>query len=654
MIGPPLFCVASDGESRRGSALTILTHKRPLSHLSPIFPLLSNLRLMNLFVGDFDLTADKDYKHVMKRLRNLLLRKMGTLVDGVHITSALLRFHLKENNVSTHRLDYLLNPHDRQNVPLCYSLLKEVWSLPDPSPSDKPSFVAARRALQLLGTLFRHIVVPFIQINLSLHEQFSHLSAAAHLATFLYTVNGAKNKALQSLTFRDIILLVKNAYFCVAKTKVSSPNGKFWIILLGTNRLESTFGLVRSMVGTDKNADILQLGTRLSHAVECLNIFEKYPEWDRGPKRLRLPAIEDGNGNILAKVDHINPNSWTGDVRVANVSLATSWNLGRELAESEDPTHGIADLFSGLDQSGYDMYAPFGCELEEDIDEELEEAGTCHIDEDEDVTPQVATESALQVAVFGVGEGPLLDLEDHVAIEENRDGKGNFDPFVDVDGKKVSKPRALRELFKAMISSLPGSTDRLGRVAGLTRFTVKEPSATDTVLTTVASDLIRDGPALSVGDPAATLLGCEGNIFLAIVQVNEIIVDHLSVLEISPELLVEPIVTIQFQVYQLVEVTDANDPDYNDADWKWNRKLEKKVLKTKGSSIQVIDPSVSTRIPFEPIYLFKSDELRGLAASLFGSISQDGHAKLPTLKRSDFFPYRSQSKSYLINREQIS
>lgn len=266
MIGPPLYCVASDGESRRGSALTMLTHKRPMSPSSPIFPLLSNLRLMNLFVGDFDLTADKDYKHVVKRLRNLLLRKMGTLVNGVHITSALLRFHLKENQVSTHRLDYPLNPHDRQNVPLCYSLLKEVWSLPDPSPSDKPSFVAARRALQLLGTLFRHIVVPFIQINVSLHEQLSHLSAAAHLATFqVYTVNGAKNKALQSLTFRDIILLVKNAYFCVAKTKVSSSNSKFWIILLGTDRLESTFDLVRSMVGTDKNADILQLGTRLSH-----------------------------------------------------------------------------------------------------------------------------------------------------------------------------------------------------------------------------------------------------------------------------------------------------------------------------------------------------------------------------------------------------
>lgn len=46
----------------------------------------------------------------------------------------------------------------------------------------------------------------------------------------------------------------------------------------------------------------------------------------------------------------------------------------------------------------------------------------------------------------------------------------------------------------------------------------------------------------------------------------------------------------------------------------------------------------------ELIYLFKADELRGLAASLFSSISQDERARIPTLKRTDLFPYRSQSE----------
>ena len=61
------------------------------------------------------------------------------------------------------------------------------------------------------------------------------------------------------------------------------------------------------------------------------------------------------------------------------------------------------------------------------------------------------------------------------------------------------------------------------------------------------------GPILSVSDPVATLFQCEGNIFLAIVQVNDICIDHESVLEIRMELLLESIVSVQFQVYQFVE-----------------------------------------------------------------------------------------------------
>jgi hypothetical protein len=161
---------------------------------------LAKLRLFNLFIGDNDVTADKDPKHVIKRCQNLVLRLSGVLVDDFLITTALLRFHLKEAGLSSHRIDYLLNPTYRQDVPLCYTLLKEIWSLKDSKPTDKPGFIKARCALKLLGELFPHLVIPFIQITLSLHEQLAHLSAAAHLATYLYTVNNAQNKAIQSLT----------------------------------------------------------------------------------------------------------------------------------------------------------------------------------------------------------------------------------------------------------------------------------------------------------------------------------------------------------------------------------------------------------------------------------------------------------------------
>jgi len=526
---------------------------------------------------------------------------MGILVNGFHITPALLCFHLKANGVSTLCLNTLLNPSDHQNVPLCYTLLKEVWLLPGPTSSDTPSFIAARKALQLLGSLFCHIVVPFIQINLSLHEQLSHLSAATHLATFFYTVNNSWNKALQTLTFQDIVLLVKNTFFCVAKSKVNVPDGKFWIILLGTDQLESTFGLVQSMVRNDQNVDMLQLGTQLFHVVECLNIFEKYPQWDRGPKHLKLPAIEDGNGDILAKVDHINPDSWKGNVRLVNVLPVTSWNSGHQMVESEHSATGIHTKLEELERNGYDMAFPFGTDA--DINDEKSEGESELEDDDQGPIQAGLTESevtaVLEQPVFRVGEGPLLDLEDHAAIESNCAEKQSFYPFVEINGKKISKPRVLRKLFRAMFSAVGGSTDCLGQIAGLTRCTVTTHAV---IKTGVESDAGSGGSrsVLSISNPAATLLKCKGNIFLAIVQINDIFIDKKSVLEIGPAFLMELVVTIQFQALQLVKIVDnIDDIDHNDADWKWNQKMEQSILKTRGSCIQVIDPDISLRNSLE-------------------------------------------------------
>lgn len=65
--------IASDGETRHGAAFVILTFKHDLPPTSNIYPLLSPLCFMNLCVREDDLTCDKDWKHVFKRIRNLLL-----------------------------------------------------------------------------------------------------------------------------------------------------------------------------------------------------------------------------------------------------------------------------------------------------------------------------------------------------------------------------------------------------------------------------------------------------------------------------------------------------------------------------------------------------------------------------------------------------
>jgi hypothetical protein len=294
--------IASDGESRRGEALVRLAFKRELTPTSPIYDMLHVLPLMNLKVGDDDLTVDKDYKHVFKCLRNLLLRDKGLIVHGVHLKPAVIRSHFHSNNMTSTRINYLLNPDDRQDVKLAYDMLRDIWSLPDSGPDALPGFQQARKSFQTLGALLRHILIPYICVDLSLSEQLVHLSAAAHLLLALWAEDQTGTKLMPTQLYVDIMMMIKNVYCCVAKTKADNPEGNFWIILLGTDRLEILFGILRTMVGNDANLDLLQLGLRLTGTTEVSTILAKYPHWDRAPRRLKLPALSKDGLVVHAQV----------------------------------------------------------------------------------------------------------------------------------------------------------------------------------------------------------------------------------------------------------------------------------------------------------------------------------------------------------------
>jgi hypothetical protein len=173
---------------------------------------------------------------------------------------------------------------------MAFDLLKDIWTLPRKCTNTvSPGILAAREALWILGKLLFHLVFPYLCVDLSLSEQIEHLSAGAHLALRLYNLAG-KNFIPTNLLI-DVMIMIKNVVFCVAKAKVEDPEGEFWIILLGTDRLEELFGILQTMVGNDANLDVLQLVSRLSGTTEVSNILAKYPQWDHAPRRLKLPAL---------------------------------------------------------------------------------------------------------------------------------------------------------------------------------------------------------------------------------------------------------------------------------------------------------------------------------------------------------------------------
>ncbi len=97
------------------------------------------------------------------------------------------------NKLTSTRIDYLLNPNDRQDVKLAYDMLHDIWSLPlDSPPNALPGFIQARMLFKILGELFRDILMPYICVDLSLSEQLIHLSAAAHLLLALFSKDTTK------------------------------------------------------------------------------------------------------------------------------------------------------------------------------------------------------------------------------------------------------------------------------------------------------------------------------------------------------------------------------------------------------------------------------------------------------------------------------
>jgi hypothetical protein len=291
------------------------------------------------------------------------------------------------------------------------------------------------------------MVFPYLCVDLSISEQVEHLSAAAHLALGLYRLS--KKDFIPTNLYIDLMIMIKNVLFSIAKAKVDDPNGCLCIILLGTDRLEELFGILRTMVSNDANLDILQLVYRLSGTTEVSNILAKYPHWDKPPRRLTLPALTRESATIPDSADHIKPASWRGSVKVSTISLQTSWSRRRKLAEEDCDF--LSSILKGLnDTPGVDILAPFGTLLvkvpipSDDVDESLENTfpGGLHplhpVDSasaPDDIRPR--TECRIEV------EDELLEIavSEEATVAESNPDVSIISRTLTVNGKNASKSR---------------------------------------------------------------------------------------------------------------------------------------------------------------------------------------------------------------------
>ena len=313
--------------------------------------------------------------------------------------------------------------------------------------------------------VYANLLKAYLDISLSesLNDQLAHLSTAAHLILAMY--NKDKGNFIPVQTCFDVMSMIKNVYFSVAKTQIDNPAGSFWIILLGTDGLEKVFGKVRTMVGND--TDQLQLTNRIDGAVQCVNILEKHPEWGGQSRQLNLKPLPGDATEILATYDHINPKSWKGDVRVCNVVLSACWSSGRRSAELALQEAQLSPPFDRMIQAGgYDILSPFGQSKMMLVDGTLFAGEEEETEEEHDLGPSVtlalpasseqsenssgnATSQATPAATPKSSSDADLDLEpdfdDVAGVTEasNFSSKAPYDPWVLIDSKKVHKATVL-------------------------------------------------------------------------------------------------------------------------------------------------------------------------------------------------------------------
>jgi hypothetical protein len=441
----------------------------------------------------------------------------------------------------------------------------------------------------------------------------------------------------------------KNLFFCVAKTQIDDPSGKFWIILLGTDPVELTFGRVRTMTGSDSNADMSQLGSRLNAAAQCDNILAEHPDWSRGPQRLRMPVWQDAAGDVSAKIDHITPRSWQGDVRVANVSCRTTWFEGRRAAERELGEAGWEPPFQSMqDAGGFSIFCPFGKnELvlvgdrsrwqTEERDED---------DEDRDIPAPTASTPAEPPALADSDAPFLPDLEDAAqeAVVNFEPAAKPREPYLAITGSTAKQHKSsILRIFSSGFS-IAESRDRLKRVRSFSRHS--ETGAVDLN----SNDTIPGEPMALVGDPAAILVRSNGYMWLAVVSISSISCGTKHTDALPKRLLGEPNVRVKVQTMDLQPALDAPEPGSEVGDWEWTGKFvavsasrASKICEVDGSRLQLLNPAVlpSRSLAKKGIatYHFKSVELVAIAASLELAVRHT--KKLPEIAFSTSFPYRT-------------
>ncbi|KAG1749179.1 hypothetical protein EDD22DRAFT_958082 [Suillus occidentalis] len=116
-------------------------------------------------------------------------------------------------------------------------------------------------AIKALGAILESLLVPFIDITLSLQEQSSFMP---------------------HVLFYDSQTMVKNTCFCIAKQQKLDGSQGFWLIQSGDDRLEKLFSITRMKGQHNSAMNYSQALDQIDAAKDINAVFKRHPDLESG------------------------------------------------------------------------------------------------------------------------------------------------------------------------------------------------------------------------------------------------------------------------------------------------------------------------------------------------------------------------------------
>jgi hypothetical protein len=248
----------------------------------------------------------------------------------------------------------------------------------------------------------------------------------------------------------------------------------------------------------------------------------------------------------------------------------------------------------------------------------------------------------------GQADDEGLDLNNLVAVKEVTGmGPNKHTAWVPVSNSMDTKHQHKSSVlwYYSNPLTVTDSKDHLKCVHGFSHY--NKPSCLSPSLNTLENE---DG-LITIEDPSATVVECNGMIFLAIIQILELCVDSIIVQTLSAQHLHKPNVHIKAQIMALTYLDSSSN-----VDWEWTSRFESTgtashLHNLAGAWIDATNPILRThtngKMSGLPTFAFHTCELQAMAAVIYKWVYKEQH-DLPTIAATDSFPYRSEGGMWLM------